>query len=260
MEVEVIVVDNASEDGSADMIRQSFPQVRLIENHENRFFSAAYNQAFQRSEAPYVLALNSDVQVEEGSLSTMLDYLKNHPSVDAVTGGLHGPDGALQPTCARFASLGYLMLEYGFPGLVLRGARKYFRGHRSYRGWDRRSVKQVEVAPGSFLMFRRAILSEIGGFDERLRLYFSDDDWCLRLAVSGGCIHYLPAASATHEEMASSRLIPSLARRTFFEDLARYGRKHFGRARAAALSFSAWPVFLGISLATEMSSIPRRNE
>jgi GT2 family glycosyltransferase len=254
IDAEVIVVDNASGDGSAELIRDSFPDIDLIENTENRLFSASYNQAFEASSGRYLLAINSDVEILGGAMSAMIGFLEANPGVGAVTGRMHSPDGRLQRTGARFATFGYLALEYGLPGFLMQGARAAHRRERGYHDWDRMTPMCIDVAPGSFLMMRRDLLQQIGGFDELLRLYFSDDDWCLRAARVGSRICYLPSAQAIHMEGTSSSKIPGRARLLFFRDLLTYTRKHFGPVPSWAMAVMAWPTLFGMNLAAKVRS------
>jgi GT2 family glycosyltransferase len=246
---EIIVVDNASSDGSADLIRAKWPGIHLVENRKNRYFSVSYNQAFGSSSGRFILALNSDVELLDNALETMLACLETDDSVGAVTGRLFSTDGRLQRTAARFASYPYLVLEYGLPGFVFRGARDAHRRERMYHNWQRDQVKQIDVAPGSFLMLRSELITEIGGFDERLKLYFTDDDLCVRVAEAGSRILYLPAARAIHMGGASASQNPGLSRQIFFSDLQAYAKKHFGIGPARILGFLTRPTLLGLTLA-----------
>jgi hypothetical protein len=246
---EAIVVDNGSCDGSAAMVRERFPNVQLIANEGNRFFSAAYNQALAKSAGHYILVLNSDVEVLPGSLHALFNYMQANEVVGAATAQMRFPDERVQRICARFPSYEYLLMEQTFLGTIFYARRERSRRWRWYGGWDRLEPRAVQVIPGSFMLVRREAIEEVGGFDERLRLYFSDDDWCLRAGSAGYRIMYLPEGRAVHLEGISAGRIPYTARRLFFEDMHAYAAKHHGRRRAAALKLLSWPTRMGMALA-----------
>lgn len=248
MRAEWIVVDNASGDGSVEMVRREFPRVTLIENAANRFFAVAANQAIARSMGRYVLTLNSDAEVFPGTLPALVEYLDRHSDVGAVTTQMVRPDGRLQRTCARFPSYPLLLLDYTFLGLLLLGRRRRLRRWAWYADWDRKTEREVEVAPGSFILARQAVLRSVGAYDERLRLYFTDDDWCQRLQRAGFELMYSPLGRVIHAEGSSSRQIRPLARRIYFEDLRSYTAKYFGDRRASWLGFLSAPTRWGMDV------------
>jgi GT2 family glycosyltransferase len=238
---EVIVVDNGSRDGSAAMVRERFPSVRLIENAENRFYAAANNQAMGVSRGRHVLVLNSDAEVGAGTIPAMVAYLDAHPGIGAISSAMRFPDGRGQRNCARFVSFAQLLLQYTLLGLVFAGWRRRVVAHLRYGDWDRASEQEVDVLPGSLMMVRREAVAATAGFDERLRLYFTDDDWCWRIRQAGFRIVYVPLGATIHPEMSSARQVPRLARRLYFEDMARYAQMRFGWWRALALRALTWP-------------------
>jgi GT2 family glycosyltransferase len=246
---ELIVVDNGSVDGSVAMVRREFPEARLVANPENRFFSAANNQAIDATTGRYVLILNSDAEILPGTLGELVGYMESHPGTGAVTSRMLFPEGRLQRNCARFLTFPDLLLENTFLGMLLPRRRERLRKWRWYGEWDRESERLVDVAPGSFLLVRREAIAAAGALDESLRLYFSDDDWCWRMTSRGFPVKYLPVGGVVHPEGASVRQIRGRARRIYFEDMSTYTAKHFGRRRAAWLSALAVPTRLGLTLA-----------
>jgi hypothetical protein len=247
---EVIVVDNGSSDGSARWVSREAPEARLIANAENRFFSAAVNQSLEVAVGRAVLWLNSDVKLPPNCLAPLVAYLEAHAGVGAITVGMGDPDGRLQRTCARFSSYPYLLLENTWLGrLRPRRLRKLRRATR-YADWDRTTPRAVEVLPGSFLLARRDTLHTVGPLDERFRLYFSDDDWCLRLHHAGLQAMFLPVAGVIHREGASARHLARQARRIYYQDLIAYTGKYFGRWPARWLRLLALPTLGAIELGT----------
>jgi GT2 family glycosyltransferase len=249
MAAEVIVVDNASHDGSAAMVREAFPSVRLIRNSENRFFSAAHNQAIAVSRGRHVLVLNSDAEPRPGTLPPVVAYLDAHADVAAVSPRMLFPDGRVQRNCARFTPYTLFLLDYTLWGLIQPGRRRRGRAEVWYDGWDRLTERQVDVLPGSFMMMRREAIDAVGPLDERLRLYFVEEDWCWRARHAGFRIVYVPVGAVVHPEGASVRQVRRLARRIYFEDMVRHVRKRFGSRRARWLWLLTRPTRWGLDLA-----------
>lgn len=252
LEGEIIIADNASTDGSQLMVRKRFPSVRLIVNAGNRFFATANNQAVAASRGRYVLILNSDVELRPGTLPALVKYLDTHPNVGAATARVYFPDGRLQLNCARFSSYAQMLLDYTFWGIIQAGRRRRMRDESWYAGWDRLTEREIDVAPDSFLMVRRQAIEAVGGFDERLRLYFTEDDWCWRIKQAGFRIMYVPVGKAVHPESASVIQVKPLARRIYFEDMITYASKYFGRWRAWWLWLFTRPTYWGMALAGKL--------
>ncbi|PWT93983.1 MAG: hypothetical protein C5B54_00875 [Acidobacteria bacterium] len=252
LNAEIIVVDNASTDGSAAMVTKRFPCVTLITNSQNRFFTAAHNQAAALSRGRYVLILNSDVEIQAGTLPAMVHYLDTHKDVGLVTGRLFFPDGQIQQNCARFSSYTSMIFDYTFWGLFQRSRHQKMRRSTWYADWDRQTEREVDVAPGSFLMIRRELFITTGRFDESLRLYFAEDDLCWRIKQKGFKIMYIPIGGAIHPEGASVQQVPSLARRIYFGDMIRYAEKYFGMWRARWLWLLTRPTYWGITLKADL--------
>ncbi|NLX11686.1 MAG: glycosyltransferase family 2 protein [Chloroflexi bacterium] len=241
---EIIVVDNASTDGSAALVRDRFPGVRLIEPGANRWFSGGNNLGLRAAQGTYALILNPDTVILPGALQTLVAYLDAHPGVGAVTARMIFEDGTLQRNCSRFPGYLDLLLGYTVLGLLLRPWRERRRRRMWYAGWDRESTRPVEVAPGSCILARRAVLAQIDYFDERLKLFFTDDDLCRQIVATGAEIHYVAGATIIHDEHASLDQVPRLTRHVYFEDLLAYTRKYNGRLAAAVLAVLLLPMRL----------------
>ena len=239
---EIVVVDNASADGSPALVREEYPHARLIEPGLNTFYSEGNNIAIRAARGDYVLILNPDTEVHPGAIQTLLDRLEANPGWGAVTARQIWTDGqTVLPICSRLNAYADLWLNYTLWGALLVGWRARRRARMWYQDWDRLSDRQVEVAPGSCLLARRERLLDIGLFDPAMPLFFSDDDLCARLRDAGFPVWYVAEAVITHAESASLRQVSGLARRTTFHDLGVYARKHFGRPRAALLMIFATP-------------------
>ena len=250
---EIIVVDNASQDGSAALVREQFPDVRLIETGANLWFSGGNNAGFQEAQGDLVLILNPDTVILPGALQTLIAYLEAHPAVGAVTARMTWDDGKLQHNCSRFPSLLDLVLSYTFIGAILPGWRKSRRRVMWYAEWDRGSSRPVEVAPGSCILVRRPILAQINGFDEAFKLFYTDDDLCRQIVGTGAAIHYVAEATIIHDEHASVDQIPRTTRRIYFEDLLVYTRKYYGPLAAALLAVGLWPTRAAMELKRQLN-------
>lgn len=252
LDVQVIVVDNDSKDESAAMIRQEFPEVRLIEPGRNTWFSGGNNLGFAQAQADVIYILNADTRLQPDGLQTMLAYLQAHPTVGAVTCRMEYPEGGLQQTCSRVPRYVDLLLGYTFLGVLLHGWRNRRRHVMWYTGWDRNSTKIIEVGPGSNLLCKREAIQRIKGFDERLKLYFTEDDLCKQILNAGYELHFVEGAMLLHEERASTSQVWRLASYIYFEDLLTFTQKYYGAAQAIFLRALIIPTRLAMNLAQRL--------
>jgi N-acetylglucosaminyl-diphospho-decaprenol L-rhamnosyltransferase len=195
--VEVIVVDNASADGSAAMVAERFPQVRLIANPDNRGFGAACNQGLEVARGRYALILNADIRAQPGALQRLVGFMDAHPDAAICGGQLRYPDGRIQPSCARELTLWWVFCEQSllaklFPRTRLFGG--YWRTH-----WDFSATIETEQVMGACMMLRRPFPR----FDEDYFLYCEDTDLCYRVRQAGGRIYYVHDAVFVHHLGAS---------------------------------------------------------
>lgn len=235
LDVEVIVVDNGSKDSSVDMVREQFPAVKLIEPDHNTWFTGGNNRGVQAASGEYVLILNPDTVILPGTLQTMIAYLRQHLNVGAITCQMQFLDGRVQFTCSRVPRYPDLVLGYTFLGVPLAPWRKRRRRAMWYEGWRRDSTRSVEVIPDSCLMLSLDLWRQVGGYDERLKLYFTEDDICKRILASGYEIHFVAEAALLHEEHASTSQVQRLASQVYFDDLLYFARKYYGTLAAALL-------------------------
>jgi GT2 family glycosyltransferase len=226
---EIVVVDNASDDGSADMVASEFPGVTLIRNSENRGFAAAVNQAIRASVGRYVLLLNSDAIMVDGAAREMIDYLTLNPRVGAVGGMLLNADGTFQASFADFPTLlGEILLLSGLSRWLLPPAFPSYGEHLSH---ERRDVDWI---CGAVLMLRRAALVDIGLLDERFFMYAEEVDWCRRARSGGWSVAYLPEVRATHLVGGSYQCAPARRREQIYRSKWLYFRKNHGWLQATA--------------------------
>ncbi len=186
---ETLVVDNASRDDSAAMVAAEFPAVRLIRNATNLGFARANNLGWRASSGAQILFLNSDTLVPPTALPALVAFLDAHPAAGICAPRLARADGSAQPFAfGRDPSPAYL---------VARGWNRLAR-RRALHDWDTRAAQRVDWVSGAGLCVRRAVLEQIGGWDENFFMYFEDNDLCLRARRAGWDVYYAPQATITH--------------------------------------------------------------
>lgn len=193
---EVIVVDNASRDGSFEMVQREFPSVRSVQTPYNIGFGPANNIGFKMVFADYILLLNSDAFPAQGVIQEALKRMQLDSTIGYGGCRLTNPDGTLQPSGRLFPSLLNIFLEQS--GLAEKYERSKFFG-RYNRTWaDPQLIAEVDWIPGAFALIPKKALDEVGGFDERFFLYFEEVDLCRRLKAAGWKVVYWGDLTAVH--------------------------------------------------------------
>jgi len=195
-ELEVIVSDNGSTDGSIQFIRKNYPQVQVIENGRNLRFAKANNVAIRASRGEYVLILNPDTIIHEGALDRMVRFADAHPEGGAFGCRVLNPDGSYQESARPFRSIRGEWIA----ALSLRplGRLSNWFTSDTYIGWKGETEREVDWVSGCFILIRGDLLKRIGGFDEQFFYYFEDMDLCRRIWQTGHSIIYNPEATITH--------------------------------------------------------------
>lgn len=214
LEAEVIVVDNASSDGSAEAVRESFPGVRLLPQKDNLGFAKANNIGIRESAGRYVCLINSDVVVLPGCIERLHLFIEDMPGAAIVAPKVLNPDMTLQASCRRFPSLpGALFTTLGLDRL-------------NYLPHDR--TRRVDAVSGCFMLVRREAIDAVGPLDERFFFYAEDKDWCKRFHDAGWGVYYRPEAKAIHYGGQSSSLAPVAFYIEMQKANIKYWRKHRG--------------------------------
>ena len=227
---EIIVVDNASTDGSAAMVLAEFPEVDLLVSERNLGYARANNQALKRARGRHVLLLNSDTRVSPPAIRLLMCLMDAHPNAGACAPRLVTTNGVAQP----FAYGGEPTLIY-----LLRRAVVRWLLRRDLHDWERPEVHEVDWASGACLLVRRDALDAVGPLDESMFMYFEDVDWCLRLRKLGWRVLVQPEAVVTHIGGQSLRQNPE-ARQCYYRSLSTFYAKHYGCLTRVLMEACLW--------------------
>jgi len=229
LEGEVWVVDNASSDGSVQMVREQFPQVKLIANEENVGFARANNQAIAQARGRYVLLLNPDTVVRKDTFRIMVKFMDEHPEAGAAGCKVLNPDGTLQLACRR----GFptpMVAFYKIVGLssLFPKSRRFGRYNMTYLNPD--EVAEVDAVSGSFMMVRREVVEKVGVLDPSFFMYGEDIDWCYRIKQAGWKVYYVPYTEIVHFKGESTKTVPRVRNQVeFYRAMYLFVRKHLKR-------------------------------
>ncbi len=222
---EVIVVDNASTDGSVSMVRDEFPGVLLLTNEKNVGFAAGNNRAIEASAGDTILLLNSDTVVRPGALEALWQFMERHPEAGAAGARLLNPDGSLQHSC------------FPLPTLLSEGLHLFHLDHRPRRAmqeWDVSEPRRVGALLGACILLRREAVEQVGLLDEGYFMYSEEIDYCRRLHEAGWALYWAPEAEVVHYGGQSTRQVATEMFLRLYAGKLRYFRKHEG-ARAGRI-------------------------
>lgn len=227
-DVEVLVVDNASDDDSVPVVREKFPWVKLIANKENAGFASGNNQAIRQSSGEYVLLLNPDTVVLPGALETLLGFMEENPTVGAAGSRVLNPDGTLQTSTYPAPTL-LRELWRLFHLDVLRPYGVYDMAH-----WPVDVNRQVDVLLGACILCRREALVQVGLMDEKYFMYSEEVDLCFRIRHAGWSIYWVPEAKIIHFGGQSTIQVAGEMFLRLYEGKLIYFKKHYGVATMLA--------------------------
>lgn len=224
---EIIVIDNASTDGSRQMVQEKFPLVNLVKNAENVGFAGAVNKGISLAEGKSILLLNSDTEAKEKTLTTLLEFEKKvRPAIIGLR--MLNPDGSIQPSVFRLPTAKGAFAEYWL------GKEGSFSKYRP----EGEESQEVEAVSGGAMLISRAIIDKIGLLDERYFMYFEDLDYCRRARKAGFKIYYLPSAEVIHVHGASGRSMAS--EETQWRRLIPSSKIYHGAIKHSMINFILW--------------------
>ncbi len=194
---EIIVVDNGSQDGSVEMLREEYPQVILIENQTNLGYTAPMNQALRAAKGAYCIQLNPDTLVIPGAFDRLYEFMQRTPQAGICTPKVLNRDGTLQKQCRRSAAGPWDTFTY------MTGLSRLFPHSKRFAGYlmtyqDETKIHEVEAVSGSCMFIRRAVMDQIGFLDEQFFAYQEDSDFCFRARKAGWKVFYVPDAQVIH--------------------------------------------------------------
>jgi GT2 family glycosyltransferase len=240
---EVIVVDNASADNSAQNVEQNFKNVKLIKNQTNKGFATANNQALQIARGKFILFLNSDTIVLKDSIDILAEFLEKTPQAGLCAPKLLNTNGSIQPNVYRFATFRSILARYTI--FKYFGLFKKSRDFYRMRGFSYDSVAQIDRPMGAAMMAVKNALEKINNFDENFFFYFEDADLCLELKKTGFKIYFIPNSQIVHIGRASSKTLGShKTDMMFYRSMFYYFRKHKGRFNTFLFSLIFKPTAL----------------
>ena len=249
LDAEVWVVDNASTDGSVEMVRRDFPEVRLVASGTNLGFAKANNLALAQCAGEFIALVNPDTLIRDDTFTVCLDYLASRPDAGMVGCKILNPDGTLQLACRRsFPTPGVALAKVlGLSALFPR-SRRFGRYNLTFLDPDQEA--EVEAISGSFMVFRRSILDEVGPLDERFFMYGEDLDFCYRIHQAGWKIVYLPSTEIIHYKGQSTLQRGFRSLLTFYEAMGLFVEKHFHHGW---IWLPRWLLLAGIGLRAGVS-------
>jgi GT2 family glycosyltransferase len=238
---EVIVVDNDSSDGSAQAVRQYFPEITLIENGENIGYAKANNQAIENSTGDYILLLNPDVRVKNNTIDTLVDFAIQHSDAAAVGCKLVTPDGKIQESCRSFPYPLSVFFEYTKLSWLLPWCKFISSYRMRYFRYD--TDVEVDQPMASCLLISRRAWEDVGSFDESFPIFFNDVDWCYRAKQKGWKIYFTAKTYAIHYGGASTLQVKAKMIQESHRSLRKFYEKHYKHKLPAPVY---WIIILAI--------------
>jgi GT2 family glycosyltransferase len=241
--IEVLVVDNGSQDGSGSEVKKRFPFVRLIENDKNLGFARAVNQGLQKASGRYVLLLNPDTQVKNGAIERLMSFMDAHPKAGISGAQLLNSNGSKQNSIANFPSLATELLN--------KNLLRWLSPER-FPGKERNYSEPIEVDSviGACMMVRREALDQVGFLDEDYFLFLEETDWCYRMKRAGWKIYHNPQVEVYHFQGKSAEAERKRAKVEYYRS-----RYHFFKKNKGNLQWVILLIGLLIRLGFELLSM-----
>ncbi|MGO8772928.1 MAG: glycosyltransferase family 2 protein [Terracidiphilus sp.] len=252
---EVIVVDNASTDGTCEMVVSRFPDVKLLRNESNLGFAKANNIGIAQCSGEYVCLVNSDVKLIHDCFTPMLNYMRNRPDVALLGPKMLGADLGVGRSTMRFPTVWNSICRALGLDRVFKGSKLF--GGQMVSDFDHEQTRDVEVLNGWFLMVRRSVLGRVGLLDERFFMYGEDIDWCYRFHQAGQRTVFFAAAEAIHYGGASSANAPVRFQIEMYRANCQYWKKHRGQTAALLYLLIIW-LHQAVRLLGYLMLLPRR--
>ncbi|NCO35468.1 MAG: hypothetical protein AUJ92_20895 [Armatimonadetes bacterium CG2_30_59_28] len=241
---EIIVVDNASTDGSATLVRDKFPTVTLVDNDANVGYARGNNQAMDLATQEYFLLLNPDTEVTDGALERMLHFMTNYPGVGVAGCRLVHPDGAVQRSVRLFPTPDTVIYEA--LGLSRLFPRSKLFGKYRMGWWSYDDLREVDQPMASCVMLRHRAVEEVGGMDEQFPIFFNDVDLCYRLKKHGWRIYFVPDATVIHHGGSSTKQVRRDMIAESHQSMLRFYEKHYrGHVHRLSYVLAVWLIRLG---------------
>lgn len=225
-ETEIIVVDNASTDGSVEFVEKRYKDIKILRNKENLGFAKANNQGLRQAKGKYCLLLNSDTEVKPDALSNLVEFAENNPQAGIVGAKLLNPDASIQPSIYHLPTLWRAIKEFWL------GKKGEYEKY-ALTGTDR--VK-VEALTGAAMIIPRKTIEKVGLLDERYFMYFEDLDFCRRVKNAGYKVYYFPGAEIIHHHGKSGETLGSNTSRWLIESSKIYN----GLLKYWLITFILW--------------------
>jgi len=242
LRVEVFVVDNASDDGSVEMVKTKFPNVCLIESTTNLGFSRANNLALKKACGEYILLINPDTVVQEDTFHVMLEFFREHPDAGLAGCKILNPDGSFQLPCRRSFPTPWVAFTKIFGLSTLFPQSRWFGKYNlTYLSPD--ETYDVDAVSGSFMMLRREVYYRVGGLDEQFFMYGEDLDWCYRISQAGYKVYYVHSTKIVHFKGESTKRSDIDEIKRFYQAMQLFVEKHFGGVVALKLFLSVGILF-----------------
>jgi GT2 family glycosyltransferase len=232
---EIWMVDNASNDGSVDLVRKQFPSVIVVANDQNVGFSKACNQVIPKAAGEYILLLNPDSIVVDDAISRLIQFMDTHSNCGAVGPKVLNADGSLQLACRRaFPTPGAAFFRLTYLSKLFPRSTTAAKYNLTYADPD--TELEVDALSGACMMVRRTAVEQVGLLDEDIFLFGEDIDWCWRIKQAGSKVFYCPEAVVYHYHGASSRVRPVGATIDLHHSMQVFYRKYFAHKYPAAFN------------------------